>query len=502
MLRFTYFMGLETMNSKDDAVQPNASTAAISRFGATEGQGQHHSVPYWQIGIIALVLAGLSVAGLYVFAPQYLSPQLIALLGKVIPEPAKENYSEADVLNFIRSSILPSIVKIECSENEAGTEMSSGTGYFFHDSKGQPVVGTNAHVVTATDGQYYGCSVYFPYPNSGAFYESMYFSGNGYMFHKNVAMIELNEVVGIDYAILSLSEPGKDSSNISFPYPPQKPDVLAENKFCTSERTIQIGEKIYMAGYPAVAGDSLTLSEGIVSGFEGEFGENIKISASTNKGNSGGIIMSADDGCILGITTAATFAEGGNFGYALSFSHIESFLANLVDRAPYTPPLLEDEIELEEQIQFAELSMHYPSQWNLVDSGAQTPAQDFMYSIKSPREHALDIFLENVTITITPKATEEDLDAALSEELTLAESLDKERLTATLTIGESQDVYAVVYDDPNAQYFASPLRIISASFYRAGNLYQVSAAVDIHSPYFNEYVRLIKAMLESMTIVK
>ena len=63
----------------------------------------------------------------------------------------------------------------------------------------------------------------------------------------------------------------------------------------------QIGDEVVILGYPGVGSkDSVTATEGIISGFDGDF---YITSAKIERGNSGGAAVHVEDNCLLGIPT-------------------------------------------------------------------------------------------------------------------------------------------------------------------------------------------------------
>ena len=67
----------------------------------------------------------------------------------------------------------------------------------------------------------------------------------------------------------------------------------------------KIGEALTVFGYPLVGGETITVSNGVVSGFDSSDGDNfIKISAIINGGNSGGPVV-GNDGKVLAVASAA-----------------------------------------------------------------------------------------------------------------------------------------------------------------------------------------------------
>lgn len=70
---------------------------------------------------------------------------------------------------------------------------------------------------------------------------------------------------------------------------------------------LKLGDEISVFGFPGIGGDTLTLTKGIISGFDIEFGF-YKVSAAINKGNSGGPVLDAQ-GRLIGIATAVFRSE-------------------------------------------------------------------------------------------------------------------------------------------------------------------------------------------------
>lgn len=70
---------------------------------------------------------------------------------------------------------------------------------------------------------------------------------------------------------------------------------------------LKLGDEISVFGFPEIGGDTLTLTKGIISGFDSEDGF-YKVSAAINKGNSGGPVLDAQ-GRLIGIATAVFRSE-------------------------------------------------------------------------------------------------------------------------------------------------------------------------------------------------
>lgn len=70
---------------------------------------------------------------------------------------------------------------------------------------------------------------------------------------------------------------------------------------------LKLGDEVSVFGFPGIGGDTLTLTKGIISGFDSEYGF-YKVSAAINKGNSGGPVLDAQ-GRLIGIATAVFRSE-------------------------------------------------------------------------------------------------------------------------------------------------------------------------------------------------
>jgi len=80
---------------------------------------------------------------------------------------------------------------------------------------------------------------------------------------------------------------------------------------------VKLGDALVVVGYPTIGGPTVTLTEGIVSGFEDDF---IKTSAKIELGNSGGAAFHYS-GCWLGIPTQAIKGQIESLGLILRFEY-------------------------------------------------------------------------------------------------------------------------------------------------------------------------------------
>jgi len=89
---------------------------------------------------------------------------------------------------------------------------------------------------------------------------------------------------------------------------------------------LNINDKVYILGYPEFGGDTITVTEGIISGRVGE--DLIKISAKIDLGNSGGATIN-QNGEFVGIPTLVMKGEFEGLGYIIGVDSIRNWLNQL-----------------------------------------------------------------------------------------------------------------------------------------------------------------------------
>lgn len=413
---------------------------------------------------------------------------------------SKDPYTQEQVVALIRENILPSVVQIGCAGIDGGAEEIIGTGIYTSDASGTPMVETNAHVVLGSDGIYHGCNVYFPHPEDGSNYESAYIAGEPALFHNVQAGVEGNFVEGIDFAALPLIGPHADATGVAYPFPPQKKDVLVELvKSCRKAgQEINIGDPVYVLGYPGTGGTSLTLTEGVVSGYGGQFNELLKVSAVTNHGNSGGIVIGAMDACYYGIPTLASFEQGGNLGFVLTGDFVVRFLSNLTGRSTYSPPetTTDPKIYLKHTHTMRDFTILYPDRWT-VDTSGPNPDGTAQISFVSPDEGPFDTYLENLSITVGFDVSQAGLDEAISILQQKAVSYSSEATEAYLTLSSGVKVYDLAFFDESGQAVGVPAGVEYIVFLRNGSLYILRAVV-AGSPNYEKYFNMMSGMAKSI----
>lgn len=221
-----------------------------------------------------------------------------------------QNSQEAAERSSVTSvnQIAPSVVKLVCNADSKGDlEQGSGVLYSSGLAKEPYFVQTNLHVVTTADGSASACAiaVYPDYTNSSSY---LVFQSNG--FQEPIAGADVAfvapELVDDPHAgtTAELAEYALSSASISF---------------CQNQK---VGDHLSVLGYPAIGGETLTVTDGIISGFDTEDGfQFITTSAKIDHGNSGGIAIE-DSGCVLGIPTYIEADSTGSIGRILDLGNL------------------------------------------------------------------------------------------------------------------------------------------------------------------------------------
>lgn len=188
----------------------------------------------------------------------------------------------------------------------------TGSGFVIGDGS---LVATNAHVAApATDASYSEsqCTqIEIGYTTDERAAPEIF---------RRAKILELSEVE--DLALLQIDSPLSE---------------VKPMKLSTARPTI--GEALSVYGYPGLGGETITVSTGVVSGFNQIEGiEYIKISAVINSGNSGGPVVGKDKS-VIGVATAANragiecvsdgecFIDGQNVGLARPVGLLLKWLA-------------------------------------------------------------------------------------------------------------------------------------------------------------------------------
>ncbi len=83
-------------------------------------------------------------------------------------------------------------------------------------------------------------------------------------------------------------------------------------------------KRIKVIGYPGIGGDTITITRGILSGFDGV--KNIKTDAEINPGNSGGGAFFEEDNSFVGIPSFIIRSKTGKIGFIITKKRIAAWL--------------------------------------------------------------------------------------------------------------------------------------------------------------------------------
>ncbi|OGI67277.1 hypothetical protein A2823_01520 [Candidatus Nomurabacteria bacterium RIFCSPHIGHO2_01_FULL_41_91] len=208
-----------------------------------------------------------------------------------------------------------SVVKILCFANSHSDDLKQGTGMLYMTTNQSGLapfyVQTNLHVVETDDNSISSCVIvlYPDYTNSDRY---LIFKSTGYKFFKSYI-----DTAFVKVEIVTDTSIGNRGSFQDLNLYAQ---AESETYYCSS---VDIGTPLSVFGYPAVGGNSLTVTDGIVSGVETDNNgvHYYKTSAKIDHGNSGGIAIE-DSGCVIGIPTFVQQGELESIGRILDLKYI------------------------------------------------------------------------------------------------------------------------------------------------------------------------------------
>lgn len=202
-----------------------------------------------------------------------------------------------------------SIVKIVCEDDDY-YYYGSGTNV---DSAGYVV--TNLHVIEGN--QNLECVVGFPDPETGLIREAYWAT----------PIVDKENGTGHDLAMLSIEQPVFDDeyniygfyekfTNGTFPY-------YEETDACLNTAS-QLGDQVFVLGYPTLSGGALTITDGLVSSLYSADGYLIT-SAKIGSGNSGGLAVDSNN-CFVGVPTAVYYNDQNeNYGEIIDAYFVYEF---------------------------------------------------------------------------------------------------------------------------------------------------------------------------------
>jgi len=232
----------------------------------------------------------------------------------------KEDF-EKTKKSIIHQGIASSVVSITCpfadSDLSLDSEGYSGSGTIISDDG---FIVTNAHIIPVNEEGLLdipdeGCLVMLPDPTTGELIEAYWAEPTVYE--------ELSDEY--DIAFLEIYDIVEDEDGEIYGEYPRVFPVYDEPDECSEgEEYFELGDPVRIFGYPSANyGWSLTITEGIISGFPGD--GLVLTSAKIDAGNSGGLAVD-DEGCMVGIPTAVSFGEYDNLGVIISSELLTEFV--------------------------------------------------------------------------------------------------------------------------------------------------------------------------------
>lgn len=201
----------------------------------------------------------------------------------IIKEVPVQTTEENDLPSVIQSW-RPRIAHLECDRDNVDSagnlvyqDIVTGSGMAVYiQSSDKYSIWTNKHVIISSSVKL--CRINFPDSESPPLIS---------------ASANVNPDKDRDFAILNMPTPDERLKNI----------LAVTPNLCARSKTISVGEKIVILGYPGVGSKTdITATEGIISGYDGDY---FITSAKVEQGNSGGAAILIKDNCYLGIPSFA-----------------------------------------------------------------------------------------------------------------------------------------------------------------------------------------------------
>ncbi len=204
---------------------------------------------------------------------------------------------------FPLESVVPSLVKLVCIDNRDDKTFFTSTGTVIDESG---LILTNSHALSSLDGSL------------------IRYCGVGFTDDlRRAPMISYVAAVAAvhaeaDLAILRITEhlDGRD-------LPAVFPAITLGDRALSFVSPL-LGETVFIGGYPGIGAETLTFTQGVVSGHVGP--DLIKTSALIDSGTSGGAVFDLR-GRYIGVATAAVSGDiGGSLGFIVSAGVVDGFL--------------------------------------------------------------------------------------------------------------------------------------------------------------------------------
>ncbi|MER3570466.1 MAG: hypothetical protein C4348_02620, partial [Patescibacteria group bacterium] len=223
-------------------------------------------------------------------------------------------YKSSEIVEYLGKYI----VKVGCSDKYGRIMEGSGIIYGL-DSENRTIILTNYHIIENADLtlEYPPCIVvYSSNPTKG--FTDLYLANPIYY----PGVVSLSDMRLIDFSFLRIEAKLRFSEHEGIEIIPRASLKITDRVpiICSKDK-IKIGEEIVVLGYPTIGGEYLTATEGIISGFDGDY--YFVTSAKIEKGNSGGGAFLKSTGCLAGMPTFVRLGEIESFARLINMSYLE-----------------------------------------------------------------------------------------------------------------------------------------------------------------------------------
>jgi S1-C subfamily serine protease len=204
---------------------------------------------------------------------------------------------------FVAEAVASSLVEIICVDNATTDRYYTGSGTVI-DKSG--LIVTNQHILISSDGTLIRMC--------GVGITSDVSQPPKIMYLGRLAAADTD----LDLALIKISETlAGDVVTEAF----DSVDLAGSSDLALG---LNIGDPVFIGGYPGVGAETLTLTQGVIAGRVGA--HLIKTSAFIDSGASGGGVFNAE-GRYVGVPTAAARGDiGGSLGYLIGADAVEIFL--------------------------------------------------------------------------------------------------------------------------------------------------------------------------------
>ncbi len=224
---------------------------------------------------------------------------------------ASEEQAKIPVLApFPMEAVMRAIVEVVCIDNKDKDVYYTASGTVI-DKSG--LIVTNRHILVSSDDSLIGiCGVGFTDDLEKP--PRIEYVAKTAAVHKQADLAVLRIIDRMD----------RDALPSEFP-------AISLKEASQAAKDLNLGDPVFIGGYPDIGADTFTFTQGVVSGRLGN--EYIKTSALIDTGASGGAGFDAR-GTYIGVPTAAAKGEiGGSLGYLIGADIVDAFIVDYLGKA-------------------------------------------------------------------------------------------------------------------------------------------------------------------------